>query len=154
MESTDIRAGSGPLLFKPIWPALSTHEVAAGTVSAVCMAGAVYQVNAALREWHVRNPARLCLTVLFAVNPMIILYSGNGMSEALYLVTLIATSRYLARWLVRDDLPSLVYAAIALGFCYLARNEAIFAAGFGGLLVIVTSCLGAPESGGLARCED
>ncbi len=128
-----------PLLFKPIWPALSSHNVAGSIVSVVCMSGAVYQINAALQEWRVQRSARLVLTALFAINPMIVLYSGNGMSEALYLFTLTATTRYLARWIIQDDLASLVYSAVALGLCYLARNEAIFAALFGGALVLTVS---------------
>ena len=105
-----------PLLFKPIWPALSSHDVAGSIVSAICMSGSVYQINAALQEWSVQRVARLVLTALFAVNPMIVLYSANGMSEALYLFTLTATTRYLARWLMEDDLASLVYSAVALDF--------------------------------------
>jgi hypothetical protein len=79
----------------------------------------------------------LVITVVFAVNPMILLYSGNGMSEALYLFTLVATTRYLSRWLRRDDLRSLVYAGVALGFCYLARNEAVLPAALAVSIVLV-----------------
>ena len=72
-----------------------------------------------------RRAARLVMTVLFAVNPMILYYAANGMSEALYLFTAVATCRYLSCWFVRQDLLSLVYSATALGLCYLARNEAV-----------------------------
>ncbi len=129
----------GPLLFKDLWPALASHDMAGSIVSVLCMAGAVHQTRAALRDWGVRRGPRLMMTLLFAVNPMILLYSGNGMSEALYLFTLVATARYLARWLRNDDLRSLVYAAVALGFCYLARNEAVLPALFGVILVLIVS---------------
>ncbi len=128
-----------PLLFKNLWPALASHDMAGSLVSVVAMVGAVHQMRSALREWGVRRGPRLVLTVLFAVNPMIILYSGNGMSEALYLCTLVATTRYLSRWLRHDDLRSLVYAAIALGLCYLARNEAVLPAFLAVLLVLKAS---------------
>jgi hypothetical protein len=128
-----------PLLFWHVWPALASHDMAGSIVSVLCMVGAVHQGRTALREWGIARAPRLVMTVLFAVNPMILFYSGNGMSEALYLFTLVATARYLARWLRHDDLRSLVYAAVALGFCYLARNEAVLPAFLAGALVVITS---------------
>ncbi len=124
-----------PLLFKDLWPALATNDFAASLVSGLCMVGAVHQVRAALREWGVRPGPRLIITAIFALNPMIVFYSGNGMSEALYLFTLVATCRYLARWLRTDDVRSLAYAATALGLCYLTRIEAVSPAVFAGVVV-------------------
>ncbi|HTX01905.1 MAG TPA: hypothetical protein VMD59_24190, partial [Acidimicrobiales bacterium] len=85
---------------------------------------------------------RLVVLVAIALNPMVILYGGNGMSEALYLLTMTMTTRYLLRWLRRGDLISLVYAAAALGLGYLARNEAVLSAFFGGLTVLAITFLG------------
>ena len=67
---------------------------------------------------------------------MILFYAANGMSEALYLFTLVATTRYLLRWLHEDDLRSLAYAAVALGACYLARIEAVGPAILAGAVVL------------------
>ena len=128
-----------PLLFKGLWPALASHDMAGSIVSVLCMVGAVHQVRAALKDWGVPRAPRLVMTAVFALNPMILFYSGNGMSEALYLFTLVATARYLARWLRHDDLRSLTYAAVSLGFCYLARNEAVLPAVLAGCLVLVAS---------------
>jgi hypothetical protein len=124
------------LLFNSVWPDLASHNVAGTMMSAVAMAGAVYQLHAILREWKVQPLPRLVMTALFAVNPMILLYGGNGMSEAGYLFTTIATTRYLLRWLRNNDLKSLAYAAIALGFGYLQRNECVGAAALAGPLVL------------------
>ncbi len=129
----------GPLLFKDLWPALASHDMAGSIVSVLCMVGAVHQTRSALKEWGVPRSPRLVMTLIFAVNPMILLYSGNGMSEALYLFSLVATARYLARWLRGDDLRSLVYAGVALGFCYLARNEAVLPALLGAIIVLTVS---------------
>jgi len=128
-----------PLLFWHIWPAVATHDVAGSLVSVACMIGAVHQVRAGLAEYGVRRGARLLLTALFALNPMILYYAGNGMSEALYLFTAMATCRYLSRWFTRRDLRSLVYSAFALGLCYLARNEAVAIALTAGALVVLTT---------------
>ncbi len=124
-----------PLLFWHLWTPLASHEFAGSLISVACMVGAVHQIRSALLEWGVGCSARLILTALFALNPMILYYSGTGMSEALYLFTLVAAARYLARWLRHSDLRSLVYAAISLALCYLVRSEAIIPALFGSLLV-------------------
>ena len=127
------------LLGNHLWPALSHNDMAGSLVSALAMAGAVFQMRAALREWGVSRAPRLVLTAFFALNPMILYYGGNGMSEALYLFTLITSTRYLLRWMRDGDLRSLAYSAVALGFCYLTRNEAALAALMGGLAVGVVS---------------
>jgi hypothetical protein len=64
-----------------------------------------------------------------------VFYGGNGMSEGLYLFTLVASTRYLLRWMRDGDLRSLAYAGVALGFSYLTRNEAAGGALAGALAV-------------------
>ncbi len=145
------------LLFKDLWPALASHDVAGGLVSAFASAGAVYQLHAALREWGVRRVPRLLLTVGFGLNPMIIYYAGNGMSDALYIFCLVATTRYLMRWIRKEDLRSLVYAATALGVAYLDRNEAVGSAILAGTVVLVVSFsrgAGAPRRRVMAALTD
>ena len=123
------------LLGNHLWPALSHIDMAGSLVSSCSMAGAAYQLCASLREWGVSRAPRIVLTGLFALNPMILFYGGNGMSEALFLFTLMTSTRYLLRWMRDGDLRSLAYSAVALGFCYLTRNEASVAALAGGLTV-------------------
>ncbi len=125
-----------PLLFYHLWSPLATRMFAATLVSATCMAGAVYQVRCTFAEWGVARLPRLLLVAFLALNGMIVYYGGNGMSEGLYVFTLVATSRYLLRWIREDDLASLVYSGVALGLCYLARNEAAVPAILGGMVVV------------------
>lgn len=128
-------ADIAPLLFYHLWTPLASHMFAASLVSASCMAGVVYQVRCAVFEWGVKRAPRLVLVAILGLNGMIVYYGGNGMSEGLYLFTLVASCRYLLRWLRDDDLASLVYSATALGVCYLARNEAVGAAMLAGVVV-------------------
>ncbi len=124
------------LLFKGLWPALATHDVAGSLMSVFAMAGAVYQLWATLVEWAVPRLPRLVLVALFALNPMIVYYSANGMSEALYVFTLVATTRYLLRWLRHPgSLRPLVYSGAMLALAFLGRNEAVAAAALGTVLV-------------------
>ena len=126
------------LLGNHIWPALARNDMAGSLASATAMAGGAYQLSCSLREWGLARTPRLLLTSFFVLNPMILLYGGNAMSEGLYLFTLVAATRYLLRWIHSGDLRSLAYAAIALGFSYLTRNEAIAAilAGAAGVALI------------------
>jgi hypothetical protein len=135
-----------PLLFKDLWHPLVSRDVAASLVTVAFMTGAVHQVRAMLREWGVSRAPRLVLTALFALNPMIIYYAANGMSEALYVFTTAATARYLRRWLVDDRPKSLFYAALMLGLCYLAREEAVLVALVSGAVVLVVSARRAPST--------
>ena len=128
-----------PLLFYHLWTPLASHAFGASLGSAFCMAGAVYQVRCTLAEWGVARAPRLILVVILALNGMILYYGGAGMSEGLYLFTLLASCRYLLRWLRDDDLASLVYSAVALGLCYLARNEAAGPAVAAGAVVLGVS---------------
>lgn len=128
-----------PLLFYHLWTPLASHAFAASLVSAFCMAGMVYQARCTLAEWGVARAARLVLVAILALNAMIVYYGGVGMSEGLYLFTLVATCRYLLRWMRDDDLASLVYSAIALGLCYIARNEAVGPAFAAGAVVLAVS---------------
>ena len=127
------------LLFNSWLPFMASHNVAGTTMSAIAMAAAAYQLHALLREWGVRFAPRILLTAVFVLNPMVLYFGGNGMSEALYLFCMLAASRYLSRWLWRTDLPSLVYSAIALGFGYLERTEPIAGAALATPLVLLVA---------------
>ncbi len=127
------------LLFKPLFPVLATHDLAGSIVSVFAGVGAVYQVHAALREWGVRRGPRLALTLVFGINPMVLYYAGNGMSDMLYTFLLVMTTRYFLRWLHDGGLRPLVYAGSALGLAYLDRYEALGAAGMAAVVVLGVS---------------
>ena len=158
MHSRDPHLAAVGFVWNPLWsfavvpllalntlvPVLASHNVAGTLTSALAMAGAVYQLHSILREWGLRPTPRLVLTALFALNPMILLFGGNGMSEAGYLFGLMAATRYLLRWMREGDLTSLVYTATALGITYLDRNESVAAAAFVAPLVLWFAIVRAP----------
>ena len=89
------------ILLKGFWPALTADGFAASIMSALFMAGCCYQLIRFMEDLGVGRVARWLLVACFALNPMIIYSGGNGMSEALFLFTLLAATRRLAGWLVR-----------------------------------------------------
>lgn len=129
-----------PLLaFKPLFPVLATHDLAGSIVSVLAGVGAVHQVHAALREWRVRRAPRLALTLVFGINPIVLYYAGNGMSDMLFTFLLVLTTRYFLRWVHAGGLRPLVYAGSALGLAYLDRYEALGSAGMAAVVVLGVS---------------
>jgi hypothetical protein len=127
------------VLLKGVWPALVTDGYAASIVSALAMAGTVYQLRAALADWEVSPRVRDAVTLLFALHPLIIYFGANGDSEALFLLCLALTARWFARWLRDNATFSLAMAGLAIGVTYLVRYEAGSVALFACAAVAVVS---------------
>jgi hypothetical protein len=125
-----------PLLpFKVFFPQLVELGFAANLVSALFMAGAVYQLWGIFCDLGLGRRWRLLLTLLFALHPMIVFYGANGMSEAPFIFFLILATRCLASWLKTPRLEWQVYTGLALGAAYLCRYEAL-PAGLGALAIV------------------
>jgi hypothetical protein len=115
-----------PLLpLKALWPPLVEQGFAGNIVSALCMAGAVYQVRATLHELGLARATTLALTVLFALHPMVLIYAANGMTEAMFLFFAITAVRHLMRWVRTEESGALVHTGVALALLYLTRYEGI-----------------------------
>ncbi len=129
-----------PLLpLKFIWPDMAATGFAGCIVSALCMAASVWVVYAIALDWQVRRWAAIAVTLLFAFNPMIVYYGANGMSEAMFILTMLLTVRYLARWSRDRQIGSLVLAGIAMAAAYMTRYEAAVAAVASVLSVVIVS---------------
>jgi hypothetical protein len=114
-----------PLLpFGAVWPPLTHEGFAANLMSVSTMALAVHQIRGMCADIGLRRAARLTLTGLFALHPMILYYAANGMSEAPFLLFLIVAARQLTRWTMARSLGALAAAGVALGLAYLTRYEA------------------------------
>ncbi len=63
--------------------------------------------------------------MLFAVNPMIVMYAASGMSEAPFLFFVLWATRRLIRWMRSDDVHDLIGAGLAFALAYLTRYDAL-----------------------------
>jgi 4-amino-4-deoxy-L-arabinose transferase-like glycosyltransferase len=101
----------------------------AGVVqSALFMAGAALVVRRIAIDRGLSPGWRRVAVGCFALQPMIVLYGGSGLSEAAEVFFTLFSVRYLFRW-VDDRRPAeLACAGVALGFGYLARYEVLPAA--------------------------
>ncbi|AFR47530.1 MULTISPECIES: glycosyltransferase family 39 protein [unclassified Gordonia (in: high G+C Gram-positive bacteria)] len=107
----------------PWFPEMTTHAVSAVIMSSAFMAGSIVQISGIARDQGLSPRVAGTFTVLYAINPMIVLYAANGMSEAPYLFFLAWASRRLIRWVSTDDVHELVVAGIALALSYLTRYD-------------------------------
>lgn len=107
------------------WPGLLRWNLTAAVVSAAFMAGTVIQVRGIARDRGCSQTLVVVLTALFALNPMMIIYAANGMSEAPFLFFVCWAVRRLIRWMRSDGVHDLITAGIALALAYLTRYDAI-----------------------------
>lgn len=113
-----------PLTALTPWiPQMTTDAVSAVIMSSAFMAGSVIQVSGVARDRGLDPVVATLATACYALNPMIVLYGANGMSEAPYLFCLAWAARRLIRWVDTDDVHELAVAGIALALSYLTRYD-------------------------------
>ncbi|SIR67141.1 ArnT family glycosyltransferase [Williamsia sterculiae] len=135
----------------PYWPAVTADAVSAAVMSSAFMAGSVVQLAGVARDRRVWGWLAAVVTVLYAVDPMILFYGANGMSEAPFLFFLTWAVRRLIRWVDTDDVHDLVCAAVALGLAYLTRYDSVAAIAAAALLVGSVTWWRGPHTRRLAR---
>ncbi|MEU8659031.1 hypothetical protein [Actinoplanes philippinensis] len=122
-----------------IFPALTQQGLLVVLVSAALMTATVAVLHDVLRRSGVPRTARLVLTGGFALHPMIVIYSGNGMSEACFLLCLMLAVRALVIWLADGRAEQLVPLGLAIGLAYGARYEALAPVAAVPVLVFLTT---------------
>lgn len=122
-----------------IWEPMTELAYSGVIMSALFMAGAVVQVLGIGADRALPRSFTLIVTALFALNPMIIFYGSNGMSEAPFVFFGLWAVRRLIAWATDDDVHHLAAAGVALGLGYLTRYDAVAAIGMAAILVAVIS---------------
>ncbi|ORB25272.1 ABC transporter [Mycolicibacterium parafortuitum] len=132
--------------FSPWWPALTESAFAGTLISAPFMAGAVVQIASIGFDRGLPRMFVLIVTAVFALNPMIVFYGANGMSEAPFLFFTVWAVRRLILWITDDDVHHLVTAGgIAMAMAYLTRYDAVACIAVAGFIVAITTYLRAPS---------
>ncbi len=109
---------------KALWPPLVTSGVAAVVWSAVFGGLAVYLLVEILAEFHLSPAFRASAGILFALNPLIIFYGANGMTEVMLIATMLGTLLGVLRYLGPGNLATLTAAALWLAVGFSIRYEA------------------------------
>lgn len=130
------------VLASPLWPEMTERAFSGSMMSAVFMAGAAVQILSMGTDRGLPRGYALTIAAVFALNPMIVFYGSNGMSEAPFVFFMSWAVRRLILWMVDDDVHHLVTAGgIAMGLAYLTRYDAVACIAAAGLLVGVTTYL-------------
>ena len=126
----------------PLFPEITARALSGTLMSALFMSGAAVQIFSMGADRGLPRTYSLTITALFALNPMIVFYGSNGMSEAPFLFFMTWAVRRLIMWMVDDDVHHLVTAGgVAMGLAYLTRYDALATVGAAGLVVGVTTYL-------------
>ena len=130
------------IALSPWWPDVTARALSGSVMSAIFMAGAVLQILSAGMDRGLPRAYSIGVAVLFAVNPMIVFYGSNGMSEAPFIFFMSWAVRRLILWMADDDVHHLVTAGgIAMGLAYLTRYDAVACIAAAGLVVGTTTYL-------------
>ncbi|MDG5486544.1 hypothetical protein [Mycolicibacterium gadium] len=121
------------------WPELKTLGLTGVIQSAAFMAGAVVLMRRIALDANVSALLRWTGILAFALNPMVVLYGANGMSEAAFLFVLLWACRRLLQWRRTHGALDLFWAGTAFGLGYLVRYEALIAAAAATVVVMVYS---------------
>ena len=106
--------------------------------SAMAMAGTVGFVWAFSGLYGLSQRWRAVLAALFALNPVILLYAANGMSEAIFLFFVVGTVYFFARWSRGGGYPMLIGMAVMSSAAFGARYETLPLAAAGAFALLVT----------------
>ncbi|WP_067542687.1 ArnT family glycosyltransferase [Nocardia crassostreae] len=109
----------------PLFPWITYWGLAGAFMSALFMAGAVLMILGIGTDRGLPGWMTWGVTAAFALNPMIVFYAANGMSEAPFLFFLCWAVRWLIRWVRTDDVHDLTACGVAFGLAYLTRYDAV-----------------------------
>lgn len=128
------------IALSPLWPEMTERAFAGSVMSAAFMAGGAVQILGMGTDRGLPRSYALTIAALFALNPMIVFYGSNGMSEAPFIFFMSWAVRRLILWMVDDDVHHLITAGgIAMGLAYLTRYDAVACIAAAGLLVAGTT---------------
>lgn len=116
----------------PWIPAVVTRGLAGSAVSVILGATAVYHLSHILERLSVTRLFRMVLTLCFMLNPLIMLYSANGMSDVMWVACILGTYSGVLDYVETGSLRRLISGALWLSAGFGMRYEAV---PFGALLI-------------------
>ena len=122
---------------------LATSLVALPLVSSIFGGSMVVSMNRLLARCSMPARRRWLMLALFALNPLVIFYAGNGMSEVVYLALLTFSLYCFVSWFLTAQPRFLVAAALAFSLLVLLR----YSFGIWAVVIAVMMALGLRHRG-------
>ena len=113
------------LLLYPIFPALASYGLAAVILSATFSALTAMLLYRAGVRTGLSTGMSIMLALLYALNPFILLFGANGLSDSLYIYFIMMTVIEFALWLKDRMTASLIVSGLALAMAFWTRYEAV-----------------------------
>lgn len=115
------------------FPALMKYGFAANILSACFAAVGIYYLNQILWRFGFRRWSRLVWCGLYFLNPLILLYSANGMSDGMECALIIASIAGMIEYLQDNRLVAVAKGGSWLAAAFMVRYESV---PIGGLMTI------------------
>lgn len=119
------------------WPAVVTKGFAGNIVSAAFYGVGLANLYRALHWLRVPRATRLVWALLYGLNPLILWYGANGMSDGMLVAALLGMAEGLLAFFETDNIEDLVRSALWIAVGFLLRYEAVPVAAFAGLGLII-----------------
>jgi len=103
---------------------LAKSGLAGSVISSIFGALSVVSLNNIFRHYGLKRGLRYILLLLFQLNPMILLYSANGMSEIILVYFLIFCSHRFLQWLQTGRLRYFILLSLGVSLALYVRYEA------------------------------
>ena len=116
------------IAFKNVWPPLVTQGYAGVIEAALFGAGTVVVINAGARWAGVMAPLRWLICLAWIANPMVLIYSTQGMSEAPFMFFFAASLLVFLVWSENSRPFHLPVMGTLAGLGCLCRNESLIVA--------------------------
>ncbi|URJ59893.1 ArnT family glycosyltransferase [Paenibacillus polymyxa] len=113
------------LLLYPIFPALASYGLAAIILSATFAALTAMLLYRAGVRTGLSSGMSIILALVYALNPFILLFGANGLSDSLYIYFIMMTVIEFALWLKDRMTASLIVSGLALAMAFWTRYEAV-----------------------------
>jgi hypothetical protein len=121
--------------YKPI----ASSALAGVIVTAAFTAGAAILIYRNCRYFKISMRVSLLFTALYCINPFVFIYGFNGMSEAVFIFTIILMVTEFIQWMEDEAQIHLLTMGIAMALAFLTRYEAVplCAAVFVGIALVI-----------------
>lgn len=119
--------------FYPVWPALVREGIAGIPISALFSGIGAYYLTRLLSHFNIPQKWRMTMVFIYMLNPLILLYSANGMTDGMMVACVLATYTGVYEYLqggrrLRPLISASLWLVIGLGVRYEALTFGIMVA--------------------------
>ena len=125
-------------IFRDVWPPLMQLGFASNILSSLFAGVAVYHLDRILWRFGFGRTARILWCLLYIAAPLILLYSGNGMTDGMACATFIASLDGVIEYFQDGRMSGMIRAGVWIAAAFMIRYEAIPVGGLLGIGIALT----------------